>query len=152
MTRKLVWIKGNTGSGKSTIPIQMLQTSKDYVEYDDYCTVFHRCLTVAAGKYLPGKITANGCDQLRTVANTKDAIEHAIRTYPTYNVIFEGMMISTIKSTFYEFMLEMGEKYDIELIIVVMKTTAQGCINRLATRGTSRKPPKRDNIRKYTDQ
>lgn len=143
---KIVQIKGANGSGKSTIAFQLLELSND-VEYTDYGTILHDLGWVLIGRYVPGKLTSNGCDKMGVVATIKDAIGVAFTNHPGFNILFEGMMISTIKSTFYNFLLELHNVYcDVQPLFVVMDSTPQACLKRLSLRGTKKSNLKIGNI------
>ena len=76
---------------------------------------------------------------MKTVDNIKNSILRTIETCPGYWIVFEGMMISTIKSTFYDFLLGIHREHKhIFPVFVVMNATLDGCINRITNRGTMR--------------
>ena len=113
---KVIQIKGANGSGKSTIMYQLIQASgdaqiKDLGNYQ--LTILDTLHMVLVGKY-DGKLTSNGCDHIKTVQEMKNAIVNALALYPGYDVIFEGMLISTIKSTFYNFLLQLEKERGID--------------------------------------
>jgi hypothetical protein len=163
MTDKLmvVQIKGSNGSGKSTIVKDLMNFELDidageepkYLEtsYGDvYGTLNEYAGWLGVGKYDPAKPTRVGCDPIPTIAQIKASIELTIRhaldlEYP-FGVVFEGMMISTIKSTFYDYLLRMRDKYDIQPLFVILNAEPDGCIARIEGRGTKRKNFKPDQI------
>lgn len=141
----VVQIKGCNGAGKSTIPKQMVEQSAN-VEFDGVNTVLHDVGWVLIGPYEPGKLTACGCDKLSKVQAVKDAILNALDNHSTYHILFEGMMISTIKSTFYDFLMDLRQSRGIDPLFVILKATPEGCLERLSARGTRKESLKVDNI------
>ena len=142
---KVVQIKGANGSGKSTIAFQLLNTSDDVV-YTEYATILRDIGWILIGKYVHGRVTSNGCDKLGTVDAIKNAIIMAVECWPEFHVLFEGMMISTIKSTFYDFLLRLSDTHGIQPVFVIMDATPDGCLRRLSSRGTRKVDLKIDNI------
>ena len=55
-----------------------------------------------------------------------------------YGVVFEGMMISTIKSTFYDYLAWLTGEYGITPRFVILEATVDGCVSRIDARGTRR--------------
>jgi len=134
---KVVQIKGSNGSGKSTIPLQMVAASCD-IEVEQWNTVLHDFGWVLVGHYDLSTRTSNGCDSIRTVSDVKLAIMDAIDNHPDFNILFEGMMISTIKSTFYNFLLELEVSHNIKPMFVILNASVEGCLERIADRKSSR--------------
>lgn len=167
---KIMQIKGANGAGKSTIPLQLLECSKDvayqqweYVEVSigadgfqipsrSYVNTVLRDLGwVLIGPYgMSSSPTSNGCDNLSKVGAVKAAILNAIEVYPEFDILFEGMMISTIKSTFYDFLMDMRPQVD--PLFVILDATLEGCLRRLDARGSSKRTERLvDNIRKKVE-
>ena len=156
---KIVQIKGSNGSGKTTIVKQMLVLEPDpiYVEWSDgtcFATLMPEVGWVAIGKYSLDK-KMGGCDGMKTVQLIKEAILDAwavavnferVTGRNMFGVVFEGMMISTIKSTFYDFLLSL-EIPSIEPLFIILRASFEGCIDRIRNRGTMRKNLNHDNIR-----
>jgi thymidylate kinase len=142
---KIVQIKGANGSGKTTIVKQLISCSNDVnlltVPKTDkvFATAMDDIGWVAVGKY-PEDSKMGGCDNFKTIDETKRAIRLAMKYRPESWIVFEGMMISTIKSTFYDMLLgvEKAYKYKIHPLFVILEATPQGCLNRLSARGTRR--------------
>lgn len=161
---KIVQIKGANGSGKTTIIKQMLAQCSNprYHKWADgranptvYATSMPEIGWVAVGKY-DARSKMGGCDRLPSVQMIKDAIVDSVllalrlereRARYRCGVVFEGMMISTIKSTFYNFLLEQQAERGIEPLFVILQATPEGCIQRISNRGTMRKNLNHDNIR-----
>lgn len=139
---KLIQIKGCSGSGKTTI-VKHLLLSADiyYICVDDsiIATVNPSIGWAAVGRYDDRKM--GGCDTLSTVQSIKDAIEIVINhglDEGLIGIVFEGMMISTIKTTFYDFMLLMEYEYEVIPLMVLLDTSLEGCIRRLRNRGSKK--------------
>jgi hypothetical protein len=135
----IIQIKGSNGSGKSTIMMGLLGQSDD-VFYDEHKnTVLNDSRFVLIGPYgLSDSPTSNGCDNLSRNDVIKAAIEYAIQNYPGYTIVFEGMMISTIKSTYYNYLLDLKGKAGVEPLFVILKASLDGCIRRLKSRGSKK--------------
>jgi len=156
---KIVNIKGSNGSGKTTIVKQMLALEPDPIHIARkgemcYATLIPEAGWVAVGRY-DMDCKMGGCDGLKTVQLMKESILGALDAAVAFEqatgrgmfgVVFEGMMISTIKSTFYDFLLGM-EAPDVEPLFVILHASPEGCIERIRNRGTMRKNLNHDNIR-----
>lgn len=107
---KIVNIRGTNASGKSTIPMQMFAndnttyvlTRKDDKGKDkDVAMVFPKYGYVAIGSYF-GK--TGGLDRIRTTQEQKDIID-LVSKLP-YNIVFEGILASTVFSTWRDVLLK----------------------------------------------
>lgn len=155
----IVQIKGTNGSGKTTIAKQLIALSGDVevirntVNFTYDLTVLHDLKWIIIGKYDPTK-RMGGCDAISKVDAVKAAIIDAIEEYPQYyGILFEGMMLSTIKTTFYDYLLMLQADYAIEPRFIVLRTNIDSCIQRIRQRGSMRDMTReqylkyRDNIR-----
>ena len=151
---KVVQIKGSNGSGKTTIVKDLMSFSSD-VEYllDDnskcYATAFHDLGWAALGKYSPDKVMGGVDSSFSTIDCIKLGIQICVNYANDnnfYGVVFEGMMISTIKSTFYDYLLGMENSHDIEPVFVILETTPSGCLRRIEGRGTKKPGLKFENL------
>lgn len=152
---KVVQIKGSNGSGKTTIIKQMLKHSKDVVYLTDgngkvTATVMRDLCWIALGKYVSDKVMGGVDSSFSTVESIKQAIDMFIRfgLGDDYWLVFEGMMISTIKTTFYDYLLKLEKRYkgEIEPLFVILETVPSGCIERMNARGTKKPNLKFENI------
>jgi hypothetical protein len=111
-----------------------------------YATILSDLGWVAIGQYKP-EARMGGCDNLKTIADIKQAILDVLKgdqgINEIYGVVFEGMMISTIRSTFYEFLTSMP---DIEPIFIGLVASTDGCVKRIEGRGSMKANLKIDNI------
>jgi len=111
---KIVNVRGTNASGKSTIPMQMLANDEDaYIltEKDekgkakDIATVFPKYNFVALGTYFT---KTGGLDRIRTTADMK-RIFSLVHFLP-YSIILEGILASTVFSTYANMFLEYEAK------------------------------------------
>lgn len=137
--RTLVNIRGTNGSGKSTFPISMQDMSADheqisfYVGEDkSYITVLHDLKWVLLGKYSGSK--TGGLDTLRSNAVIKATLYKALDEYPDYNILMEGIICSTIRSTYISLFTEVKESYDIKVVVIGLTTPLQTCLDRIQER------------------
>jgi hypothetical protein len=141
MTR-IINIKGPTGSGKSTIVKQMIDDDTYYLfdaKDKPYATVFPNMSYAAVGPYKKdGAPTSNGCDSVGKVDLIKEYIGNILDELPGYDIVFEGAMISTIISTFYQYLLYLEERDHIRPGFVLLKTSPDKCLERMAGRGSLR--------------
>lgn len=153
---KLVQIKGANGSGKTTIVKQMLALDDDYYYLTTgdgvrdwvVATVIEEIGWAGIGRYDDRPF--GGCDTLKTVDEVKSSILDAVHwgiEAGWAGVVFEGMMISTIKTTFYNYLLKLAEDLPVEPLFVILQATPEGCISRLGARGTKKPNLRHDNIR-----
>lgn len=166
---KIVNIKGTNGSGKTTIAKQLVAKSEDAkifwltpledpdnTGYKVPVTILQDLGWALVGEYEPDK-PMGGCDTIRRpiakIVNIKQAIDYLVRkTEGAYWILFEGMMVGTIKSTFYDYLRELVVKYpdyDIEPLFVFLDTTIEGCMKRMAKRhAMERSDTLKDNVEK----
>lgn len=147
---KIIQIKGSNGTGKTTLVklIGAWSETWTHLQWPDntiYATVFDDCRYVAIGKYEPDK-AMGGCDLMPSIDAIKRAIKDVRHQYPGHWIVFEGMMISTIKSTFYDFLLKMRVPGKVEPLFVILKSSPEQCVKRIQGRGTMKPGLKVDNI------
>lgn len=138
---RVVNIKGPTGSGKSTIVKQMIDNDT-YFMLDGkkpYATVFPNIQWAAVGSYkADGAPTSNGCDYVGKVDLIKEYIGNILDELPGYDVVFEGAMISTIISTYYQYLLYLQKRDKVRPGFVLLQTSPDKCLERMAGRGSLR--------------
>lgn len=105
MGRVLVNIRGCNGAGKSTIPMSMMDDPEMYVQEVmgsdgkkiGAVTVFPSYGWVALGTYFN---KTGGMDGLKNNWCTRATLIFALELYPEYDILMEGIMASTIRSTY----------------------------------------------------
>lgn len=125
MRRTLVNIRGCNGAGKSTIPMSMMDDPEMYVheirgsdgKRMSAITVFPTYGWVALGTYFN---KTGGMDTLRNNEITRMTLYAALDGFPEYDVLMEGIMASTIRSTYIDLFHEVQEYYGDDLIIIVL--------------------------------
>ena len=139
----LVNIRGSNGAGKSTIPMAMLDDEKLRVVglgpegKAPYLTIFPSYQWVALGTYYN---KTGGLDTYKNNAMTAMALEEAWTKYPEYDVLMEGIIASTIKSTYKRLFDVYQEKVYVEeinprkIIIMSFLPPVEVCINRVYLR------------------
>lgn len=135
-TRLVVNLKGCNGSGKSTVPMYMLHSETDTVyltlKRDDpkpvatYCKTYN---TVILGLYLTA---CGGCDYLGDTQIVKLILSRLWKK--DVNIIFEGVIVGDIKSTFYEIMKAFNKVYEREISFCFMGTKFRECLTRIQRR------------------
>lgn len=138
MSRLLVNIRGCNGSGKSTIPISMMDDPEMYVIQKPYkgkskiiLTVFPNYGWVALGSYFN---KTGGCDAFPNKGFIKKVLVYALKKFPEYNVIVEGIIIATTYSTYAELFKEMQESYGVQPVIYYLMPPVEICIERIKKR------------------
>lgn len=148
MKRLLVNVRGCNGSGKSTIPMSMLDDPDMYVVEKPYkgksrklLTVFPTYKWVALGSY------HNKCGGLDGYVDTdmiKKGFWYALKKYPEYHIIMEGVIPSTVYSTYEKLFLEAQEEYPERVFIVLnLLPPVEECLRRIQQRNGG-KPIKED--------
>ncbi len=98
---KLINIRGTNGSGKSTVPLQMLANDRAAFmlthKGKDIATVFPTYGFLALGKY---RTKTGGLDGIGTTQEMKDIM--ALVHFLPYSIIMEGILASTVYSTYAE--------------------------------------------------
>lgn len=152
MSRLLVNIRGCNGSGKSTIPMSMMDDPDMYVIEKPYkgkrkkiLTVFPTYKWIALGTYFN---KTGGLDVFPNNELTQKALWYALKKFPEYNIMMEGVIASTIKSTYVNLFHEVEEKYpDTKIIIVNFVPPFEVCLDRIQKRNGG-KPIKEEIVRR----
>ena len=139
--RTLVNIRGCNGAGKSTIPMSMMDDPDMYVheirgsdgKRMSAITVFPTYGWVALGTYFN---KTGGMDTLRDNWTTRMTLYAALDGFPEYNVLMEGIMASTIRSTYIDLFQEVQEYYgdDLTIMIVSLLPPVEVAISRVYSR------------------
>lgn len=93
-------------------------------------TVFHKLKWVALGTYFN---KTGGMDTYGNNAETKQALEYALSQYPDYDIVMEGVIASTIKSTYAE-LFHTLEDYDYQVLIMAFVPPLEVCLERIHLR------------------
>ena len=128
-------LKGCNGSGKSTVVFEMLRTGNwVYITTEAHqkkpIAIYSRKYnTVILGTYMS---QCGGCD---TLSNTK-VVAELLKLFwdKDVNVLYEGVIVGDIKSTFYELMKELRERYYRHVSFCFMGTTIRECLARVQKR------------------
>lgn len=139
--RALVNIRGCNGAGKSTIPMSMMDDPKMYVheirgsdgKRMSAITVFPTYGWVALGTYFN---KTGGMDTMRDNWTTRMTLYAALDGFPEYNVLMEGIMASTIRSTYIDLFHEVQEYYgdDLTIMIISLLPPVEVAISRVYSR------------------
>ena len=152
MSRMLVNIRGCNGAGKSTIPMSMMDDPAMYVheikgsdgKRMSAITVFPTYGWVALGTYFN---KTGGMDTLRDNWTTRMTLYAALDGFPEYNVLMEGIMASTIRSTYIDLFHEVEEYYDdLKVLVISLLPPVEVAISRVYSRNGG-KPIQEDAVR-----
>lgn len=151
MSRLLVNIRGCNGSGKSTIPMSMMDDPDMYVIEKPYkgkhkkiLTVFPTYKWIALGTYFN---KTGGLDVFPNNELTQKALWYALKKFPEYNIMMESVIASTIKSTYVNLFHEVEEKYpDTKIVVMNFVPPLEVCLNRIQKRNGG-KPIKEEAVR-----
>lgn len=150
--RVLANIRGCNGAGKSTIPMSMMDDPEMYIheiigsdgKRISSITVFPTYGWVALGTYFN---KTGGLDTLKNNEITRMTLYAALDGFPEYNVLMEGIMASTIRSTYIELFHEVENYYqELKVIIISLLPPVEIAISRVYQRNGG-KPIKEDAVR-----
>lgn len=152
MNKLIVNIRGCNGSGKSTIPIGMLDDPYKKTIYKyipgrksplGIATVFPSYGWVALGTYFN---KTGGMDCLPNNKVIQKAFWYVLKKYPEYDILMEGIIASTISSTYINLFKEAEEKYPKRKVVVLsFNTPVDVCLKRIYKRNGG-KPIKEDAV------
>lgn len=137
----IVNIRGCNGAGKSTIPLSMKELDSEYEivklgvgKTGKPCkpaiTVFHKLKWVALGTYLS---KTGGMDTYGSNEDTRTALKYALEHYPDYDIVMEGVIASTIKSTYAELFKSL-EAQGHQVLIMAFVPPVKVCLERIQQR------------------
>lgn len=137
--RKLVNIRGTNGSGKSSIPLSFLNSDKSAFELIYYvdnkekvaATVFPSFGWLALGAY---RTKCGGLDTYRSNKQTIDSLDLVWDL--DYDIIMEGVLASTIRSTYGELFTSINSKHanKREILVCSLLPPFEICIDRISMR------------------
>lgn len=144
----IVNIRGCNGAGKSSIPMSMLDDPKMYVIEKPYngkpkkiATVFPSYGWVVMGTYFN---KTGGLDGFPNTDFTKKVFWYLLKKFPEYNLMLEGVLASTVFSTYAELFKLAKKKYpEHEVYIVSLLPPLNTCLKRIQKRNGG-KPIKED--------
>ena len=102
-------------------------------------TVFHKLKWVALGTYFN---KTGGMDTYATNQDTRTALEYALKHFPKYDIVMEGVIASTIKSTYAELFRQL-EARGHQVLILAFLPPLEVCLSRIQARNGG-KPIKED--------
>lgn len=137
----IVNIRGCNGSGKSTIPMSMMEldpefevvmlgVSKTGKPSSPALTIFHKLGWIALGTYFN---KTGGMDTYKNNADTLMALMYALEHYPEYDIVMEGVIASTIKSTYAELFKKL-ESEGHQVLIMSFLPPLSVCLERIQKR------------------
>ena len=150
--RVLANIRGCNGAGRSTIPMSMMDDPEMYIheiigsdgKRISSITVFPTYGWVALGTYFN---KTGGLDTLKNNEITRMTLYAALDGFPEYNVLMEGIMASTIRSTYIDLFHEVENYYhELKVIIISLLPPVEVAISRVYQRNGG-KPIKEDAVR-----
>ena len=148
--RLLVNVRGTNGSGKSTIPIAMKDDPDMYEVVRPYkgkprtiLTVFPTYGWVVLGAY---SRQVGGLDQFPNKAFTEKVLGYALKKFPEYNILMEGILASTTYSTYSDLFKEVQKTYGIQPVLYYLMPPVEVCIDRIRKRNGG-KPFKEELVR-----
>lgn len=152
LRRMLVNIRGCNGAGKSTIPMSMMDDPDMFVQElvgsdgkkISALTVFPSYGWVALGTYFN---KTGGLDTLKNNDVTRMTLYAALNLFPEYDILMEGIMASTIRSTYIDLFHEIESTYKgLKVLIVSLLPPVEVAISRVYSRNGG-KPIKEDAVR-----
>lgn len=113
-----------------------------------YITVYPKLKWVALGTY---HAKTGGMDTFKNNEATRLAFDYAWKHYPDFDIIMEGIIASTVKSTYVELFKDyegiMGTDYvERKIIILSLLPSVETCVQRVYARNGG-KPIKEDQLR-----
>ena len=153
MSRVLVNIRGCNGAGKSTIPMSMMSDPAMYVQdikgsdgkKIGAVTVFPSWGWVALGTYFN---KTGGLDVIKNNWCTRATLLFAIEFFPEYDILMEGIMASTIRSTYIDLFHDIEDYYGDDapqIMILSLLPPVDVAISRIYKRNGG-KPIKEDQV------
>lgn len=137
--RLLINIRGCNGAGKSSIPMSLMDDPDMFIvskpvgdKMKKLFTVFPSYNIVALGTYFN---KTGGCDGLNSTELVKKALRYALRKYPDFDILFEGVIISTVYSTWRDFFFAVTKHTkNTEVLILNLVPPLDTCLERIQQR------------------
>lgn len=147
----IVNVRGTNGAGKSTLPMTLMDDPRKFVVTKPYkgkptkiATVFPSYGWVVLGTYFT---KTGGLDTFKNNEITKKAFWYILKKYPQYHLLMEGIISSTIFSTYFELFNEAEGIYPERKIVVLwLKPDVEICLDRIQQRNGG-KPIKEELVR-----
>lgn len=135
----LINVRGCNGSGKSTIPMSMMDDPEMYVIEKKYqgksrkiLTVFPTYGWVALGSYFN---KTGGLDCFPNTELTLKTVWYALKKFPEYHILMEGVISSTVYSTYANLFQEIQKVYhNRQIIVVSLLPPIEVCLERIQQR------------------
>jgi len=139
MKRLLINIRGTNGSGKSTIPILLIQSDDEsYVISKPYKQRMKKILTICPNHKIVilGEYSnqTGGLDKFPNKAFTEKVLRYAINKFPEYSIIMEGILAATTYSTYAELFKNVQDEYGIQPVVYYFMPPVETCIERIKKR------------------
>lgn len=139
MCRVLINIRGCNGAGKSTIPMSMMDDPEMFIVSKNYqgklreiLTVFPTYGWVALGTY---KTKTGGLDKFPNNELTQKVLWYALKKFPEYDILMEGVIASTVRSTYVNLFHEVERKYPERTVMILnLITPLDVCLQRIQLR------------------
>lgn len=138
MNRLLVNIRGCNGAGKSTIPISMMDDPEMYVVTKKYqgkdrkiLTIFPTYGWIALGSY---HNKTGGMDGFPDKVITQKALWYALKHFPNYSILMEGVLASTVYSTYSEMFKKAEKEFGVTVVILNFLPPFETCLERVYQR------------------
>ena len=133
----LVNIRGCNGSGKSTIPIMMMNTDPYAFEVVWYrnnkkrviCTVFPSYEFLAIGHY---HSKCGGMDSIKDTQEVKDSVQALWNC--KMNILMEGIMASTVYKTYADLFSELNNTNSRKVLVFNLVPPLSTCLDRIQSR------------------
>lgn len=147
----IVNVRGTNGAGKSTLPMTLMDDPKMFVVTKPYrgrptkiATVFPSYGWVALGTYFN---KTGGLDTFKNNEITKKAFWYILKKYPQYHLLLEGIISSTIFSTYFELFKGAEKLYsDRKIVVLWLNPDVEICLKRIQQRNGG-KPIKEELVR-----
>lgn len=141
-------LRGTSGSGKTTI-VRSILDNGNWVKWADGKKVLGYYNTekrwAIIGSY---ENTCGGCDTIRTQEDTEQRIEMFLNS--GYNVLFEGLLISTLSSRWEKFAKRISDKSN--MLFYYLDTPIEECLRRVKLRREQAGNTKPFNPKNTTDR